>query len=108
MPVVLDPTLNIFKLQLPLANNLQQLPHNHTCQLALSKRYWQRAHLTPNIQLFNFQKTSLKHYYFITVNCPLDKFMNGRDFYPIKEVSRGQATRFNADYTSLYFDAALN
>ena len=56
MTIILHPTLNVIKLQLPLTNNLQQLARSHARQLTLSKRYRQGAHLTLNIQLFNFQK----------------------------------------------------
>ena len=56
MTIILNPTLNVIKLQLTLTNNLQQLSSNHRLKLTLSKRHWHGTHFALNIQLFNFQK----------------------------------------------------
>lgn len=89
MPIIFYPTLNIIKFQLAFTDNLQKLSSSHTRQLALCKRYGQRAHLALNIQLFCAQTFPLEGYDFVTINRPLNQFMDSRDFYAIHQVSLG-------------------
>jgi hypothetical protein len=86
MPILPNPPLNIIKLQLAFPNNLKQLPRSHLRQLTLSKSHWQRAHFAFNIQLFNRHGCRLKGDYFVAVNCPLNQFMHGGDFYAVQKV----------------------
>ncbi len=83
MPIIFEPTLNIIKLKLPLANDFQHLPRLHTIKFTFSKRYRQGAHFALNIQRFKAQKRSLEGYDFVAINCPLNKVMNSCKFYAI-------------------------
>ena len=89
MPITLNPTLNIVKLQLAFADDLKQLPSRHALQLPLCKRHGHGAHFAFNIQLFNRQKVRLKSDYFVAIGCPLDEFMDGGSFDSVKHVSLG-------------------
>lgn len=89
MPIISKPTLNIIKLQLPLTNNLQQLPRLHAVKFTFSKRYRQGTHFAFNIQGFKAQMGSLEGYDFVAINCPLNKVMNSCKLYAINELGLG-------------------
>ena len=89
MPIIPKPTLNIIELEFALARNLQQLPNSHLSKLSLRQRHGHGAHFSFNIQLFKAQAKSLEHYNLITINRPIDQFVNRRNLNPIHQVSLG-------------------
>ena len=56
IPVILQPPLNVIKLQFTLTHNLQKLPQSHPLQLPLCENNWHGAHFPLNVQFFNIQK----------------------------------------------------